>query len=277
MSVHPVEPVSGTARKPVTQLQLAGLRERGEPIAMLTCYDASYAALLDEVGIECLLIGDSLGMVVQGRESTLPVTLDEVAYHARCVARGARYAWIVADMPFGSYQAGVDAAFANAVRLMQAGAHMVKLEGGAWLAPTIEAMTRAGIPVCAHLGLTPQSVFALGGYRVQGRTPEAADRLIADALALQEAGATMLVLEMVPAALAETVTQRLAIPTIGIGAGPGCSGQVLVLHDMLDVYPGRRPRFVRNFMTGAGSVRGAIEAYRDAVKARSFPGPEHGY
>lgn len=277
MSVHPVEPVSGTARKPVTQLQLAGLRERGEPIAMLTCYDASYAALLDEVGIECLLIGDSLGMVVQGRESTLPVTLDEVAYHARCVARGARYAWIVADMPFGSYQAGVDAAFANAVRLMQAGAHMVKLEGGAWLAPTIEAMTRAGIPVCAHLGLTPQSVFALGGYRVQGRTPEAADRLIADALALQDAGATMLVLEMVPAALAETVTQRLAIPTIGIGAGPGCSGQVLVLHDMLDVYPGRRPRFVRNFMTGAGSVRGAIEAYRDAVKARSFPGPEHGY
>ncbi len=277
MSVHPVEPVSGAARKPVTQLQLAGLRARGEPIAMLTCYDASYAALLDEVGIECLLIGDSLGMVVQGRESTLPVTLDEVAYHARCVARGARYAWIVADMPFGSYQAGVDAAFANAVRLMQAGAHMVKLEGGAWLAPTIEAMTRAGIPVCAHLGLTPQSVFALGGYRVQGRTPEAADRLIADALALQDAGATMLVLEMVPAALAETVTQRLAIPTIGIGAGPGCSGQVLVLHDMLDVYPGRRPRFVRNFMTGAGSVRGAIEAYRDAVKARSFPGPEHGY
>lgn len=277
MSAHPVEPVSGTARKPVTQLQLAGLRERGEPIAMLTCYDASYAALLDEVGIECLLIGDSLGMVVQGRESTLPVTLDEVAYHARCVARGARYAWIVADMPFGSYQAGVDAAFANAVRLMQAGVHMVKLEGGAWLAPTIEAMTRAGIPVCAHLGLTPQSVFALGGYRVQGRTPEAADRLITDALALQDAGATMLVLEMVPAALAETVTQRLAIPTIGIGAGPGCSGQVLVLHDMLDVYPGRRPRFVRNFMTGAGSVRGAIEAYRDAVKARSFPGPEHGY
>jgi len=277
MSAHPVEPVSGTARKPVTQLQLAGLRARGEPIAMLTCYDASYAALLDEVGIECLLIGDSLGMVVQGHDSTLPVTLDEVAYHARCVARGARYAWIVADMPFGSYQAGVDAAFANAVRLMQAGAHMVKLEGGAWLAPTIEAMTRAGIPVCAHLGLTPQSVFALGGYRVQGRTPEAADRLIADALALQDAGATMLVLEMVPAALAETVTQRLAIPTIGIGAGPGCSGQVLVLHDMLDVYPGRRPRFVRNFMTGAGSVRGAIEAYRDAVKARSFPGPEHGY
>ncbi len=277
MSVHPVESAAGAARKPVTQLHLAELRARGEPIAMLTCYDASFAALLDEVGIECLLIGDSLGMVVQGHDSTLPVTLDEVAYHTRCVARGARHAWIIADMPFGSYQAGADNAFANAVRLMQAGACMVKLEGGARLAPTVDAMVRAGIPVCAHLGLTPQSVFALGGYRVQGRTPEAAERLLADALALQEAGATMLVLEMVPAALAAEVTQRLAIPTIGIGAGPACSGQVLVLHDMLDVYPGRRPRFVRNFMDGAASVRGAIQAYRDAVKARSFPGPEHGY
>ncbi|MCD6733018.1 MAG: 3-methyl-2-oxobutanoate hydroxymethyltransferase [Burkholderiaceae bacterium] len=277
MSVHPVESAAGAARKPVTQLQLAELRARGEPIAMLTCYDASYAALLDEVGIECLLIGDSLGMVVQGHDSTLPVTLDEVAYHTRCVARGARHAWIIADMPFGSYQAGADNAFANAVRLMQSGARMVKLEGGAWLAPTVDAMVRAGIPVCAHLGLTPQSVFALGGYRVQGRTPEAAERLLADALTLQKAGATMLVLEMVPAALAAEVTKRLAIPTIGIGAGPACSGQVLVLHDMLDVYPGRRPRFVRNFMAGAASVRGAIEAYRDAVKARSFPGPEHGY
>jgi len=277
MSVHPVESAAGAARKPVTQLHLAELRARGEPIAMLTCYDASFAALLDEVGIECLLIGDSLGMVVQGHDSTLPVTLDEVAYHTRCVARGARHAWIIADMPFGSYQAGADNAFANAVRLMQSGARMVKLEGGAWLAPTVDAMVRAGIPVCAHLGLTPQSVFALGGYRVQGRTPEAAERLLADALTLQKAGATMLVLEMVPAALAAEVTKRLAIPTIGIGAGPACSGQVLVLHDMLDVYPGRRPRFVRNFMAGAASVRGAIEAYRDAVKARSFPGPEHGY
>ncbi len=277
MSVHPVEANSGAVRRPVTQQHLAALRARGEPIAMLTCYDASHAALLDEVGIECLLIGDSLGMVVQGHDSTLPVTLDEVAYHTRCVARGARHAWIIADMPFGSYPAGAVDAFANAVRLMQAGARMVKLEGGAWLAPTVEMLTRAGIPVCAHLGLTPQSVFALGGYRVQGRTPEAADRLLADALALQAAGATMLVLEMVPATLAGEVTRRLAIPTIGIGAGAACSGQVLVLHDMLDVYPGRRPRFVRNFMTGAGSVRGAIEAYRDAVKAHDFPGPEHGY
>ncbi len=273
MSVHPAD----TARKPVSLPHLAELHARGEPIAMLTCYDASFAALLDSVGIECLLIGDSLGMVVQGHESTLPVTLDEVAYHTGCVARGARHAWIIADMPFATYQTGAEAAFANAARLMQAGARMVKIEGGAWLAPTVAVLTRAGIPVCAHLGLTPQSVFALGGYRIQGRTPEAAKRLIADALALQEAGATMLVLEMVPAALAEEVTRRLSIPTIGIGAGAGCSGQVLVLHDMLDVYPGRRPRFVRNFMDGAGSVRAAVEAYRDAVKARSFPGPEHGY
>ena len=278
MSTHPVDPAGTTlGRKPVTQARLAELRERGEPITMLTCYDASYAALLDEVGIECLLIGDSLGMVVQGHDSTLPVTLDEVAYHVRCVARGARLAWIIADMPFGTYQTGPEEAFANAVRLMQAGAKMVKVEGGDWLAPTVQLLVRAGIPVCAHLGLTPQSVYALGGYRVQGRTPEAAARLLADALALQQAGATMVVLEMVPAALAAEVTQQLAIPTIGIGAGSACSGQVLVLHDMLDVFPGRKPRFVRNFMMGAGSVRGAIEAYRDAVKARAFPGAEHGY
>lgn len=278
MSVHPVDPVAADARrKPITQVQLAELRARGEPIAVLTCYDASYATLLDDVGIECLLIGDSLGMVVQGHRSTLPVTLDEVAYHVGCVARGSLYAWVIADMPFATYQTGVDAAFANAARLMQAGAHMVKLEGGEWLAPTVRVLTRAGVPVCAHLGLTPQSVHALGGYRVQGRTPEAAERLIADALALQEAGATMLVLEMVPATLAEELTRRLSMPTIGIGAGAGCSGQVLVLHDMLDVYPGRKPRFVRNFMAGAGSVRAAVEAYRDAVKARAFPGAEHSY
>jgi 3-methyl-2-oxobutanoate hydroxymethyltransferase len=268
---------SAPARKPVTQTRLAELHASGEPITMLTCYDASYATLLDDVGIECLLIGDSLGMVVQGHDSTLPVTLQDVAYHVRCVARGNRYAWIVADMPFGTFQARPEDALANAVRLMQAGAKMVKLEGGDWLVPTVQLLARAGIPVCAHLGLTPQSVYALGGYRVQGRSPEAAARLLADAQALQQAGATMLVLEMVPAALAGEVTRQLAIPTIGIGAGSACSGQVLVLHDMLDVFPGRKPRFVRNFMAGADSVRGAIEAYRDAVKARTFPGPEHGY
>ncbi len=278
MSAHPTETPNPVAeRKRITAATLADMHARGEPIAMLTCYDASYAALLDDAGIDCLLIGDSLGMVVQGHDSTLPVTLDEVAYHVRCVARGARYGWVMADMPFATYQTNVDEAFANAARLMQAGARMVKLEGGAWLAPTVQAMVRAGIPVCAHLGLTPQSVHALGGYRVQGRTPEAAERLVADALALQDAGATMLVLEMVPAALAAQLTEQLSIPTIGIGAGSACSGQVLVLHDMLDVFPGRKPRFVRNFMAGAGSVRGAVEAYRDAVKARVFPGTEHSY
>lgn len=270
-------PSPDTARKPVTQPYLAELRARGEAIAMLTCYDASFAALLDASGIECLLIGDSLGMVVQGHASTLPVTLDEVAYHVRCVARGSRFAWIVADMPFATYQTTAELAFENAARLMQAGAHMVKLEGGAWLAPTVATLTRAGIPVCAHLGLTPQSVHTLGGYRLQGRTPEAAEQLLADALALQQAGATMLVLEMVPAALAGEVTTRLAIPTIGIGAGAACSGQVLVLHDMLDVFPGRKPRFVRNFMDGAAGIAEAIHAYRDAVKARTFPASEHAY
>ncbi len=264
-------------RKAVTQPYLAELRARGEAIAMLTCYDASFAALLDSVGIECLLIGDSLGMVVQGHASTLPVTLDEVAYHVRCVARGSRYAWIVADLPFATYQTTPEQAFENAARLMQAGAHMVKLEGGAWLAPTVATLTRAGIPVCAHLGLTPQSVHTLGGYRLQGKTPEAAGQLLADALALQQAGATMLVLEMVPAALAADVTNQLAIPTIGIGAGAACSGQVLVLHDMLDVFPGRKPRFVRNFMDGAAGIPEAIRAYRDAVKARTFPASEHTY
>ena len=277
MSPLPDSLPSAAARKPVTQTRLAELHASGEPITMLTCYDASYATLLDDVGIECLLIGDSLGMVVQGHDSTLPVTLQDVAYHVRCVARGNRYAWIVADMPFGTFQARPEDALANAVRLMQAGAKMVKLEGGDWLVPTVQLLARAGIPVCAHLGLTPQSVYALGGYRVQGRSPEAAARLLADAQALQQAGATMLVLEMVPAALAGEVTRQLAIPTIGIGAGSACSGQVLVLHDMLDVFPGRKARFVRNFMAGADSVRGAIEAYRDAVKARTFPGPEHGY
>lgn len=278
MSAHesPAAPSDGQ-RKPVTQPQLAAMRERGEPITMLTCYDASFAALLDSVGIDCLLVGDSLGMVVQGHSSTLPVTLDDVAYHVRCVARGARHAWLVADLPFGTYHGAPESALHSAVRLMQAGARMVKLEGGAWLAPTVAMLARAGIPVCAHLGLTPQSVHVLGGYRVQGRDAQAAERLVADAQALERAGATMLVLEMVPAALAETLTRQLSIPTIGIGAGAGCSGQVLVLHDMLDVYPGRKPRFVRNFMSGAASVREAIERYRDAVKSRTFPAAEHGF
>ena len=276
MSTHP-QPAATSARKPVSLPRLREMRTVGEPIAMLTCYDASFARLLDAAGVDCVLVGDSLGMVVQGLDSTLPVTVAEVAYHTRCVARGLSAAWLIADMPFGSYQAGPEQALASAVELMQAGAKMVKLEGGAWLAPTIAFLVERGIPVCAHLGLTPQSVHALGGYRIQGRTEGEAERLLADARALDGAGAAMLVLELIPSALASRVTQAVSMPTIGIGAGAGVSGQVLVLHDMLDVYPGRKPRFVRNFMQGQPAISDAIVAYVTAVKDRSFPAPEHGY
>jgi 3-methyl-2-oxobutanoate hydroxymethyltransferase len=276
MSVHPQAPAPA-ARKPVTLPRLREMRASGEPIVVLTCYDASFARLLDLHGVDCVLVGDSLGMVIQGLDSTLPVTLDDVAYHTRCVARGLTAAWLIADMPFGSYQAGPEQALAHAVELMQAGAKMVKLEGGAWLAPTVAFLVERGIPVCGHLGLTPQSVHALGGYRIQGRTESDAERLIADARALDAAGAAMLVLELIPAALAARVTQAVGMPTIGIGAGAGVSGQVLVLHDLLDVYPGKKPRFVRNFMQGQPTIGSAVAAYVTAVKDRSFPGPEHGY
>jgi 3-methyl-2-oxobutanoate hydroxymethyltransferase len=275
MSVHPQPHATG--RKPVTLPRLREMRANGESIAMLTCYDASFAGLLDSQGVDCILVGDSLGMVIQGRDDTLPVTVDDMAYHTRCVARGLSAAWLIADLPFGAYQASPEQAFANAVALMQAGAKMVKLEGGTWLAPTVAFLVERGIPVCAHLGLTPQSVHALGGYRVQGRSDEDAERLLADARALDAAGAAMLVLELVPSTLAERVTRAVGMPTIGIGAGNGTSGQVLVLHDMLDVYPGRKPRFVRNFMQGQPSIAAAIAAYVAAVRDRSFPAPEHGY
>ena len=281
MSVHPTSATNAApaadGRKPMSLPRLLAMHGAREPIVMLTCYDASFAALLDAAGVDVLLVGDSLGMVIQGATSTLPVTLEHVANHVRCVARGNRSAWLVADMPFGTYQSNVAATIDAAVALMRAGAHMVKLEGGAWLAPTVQALVRAGIPVCAHLGLTPQSVHALGGYRVQGKDDAGAATLRSDAQAVQAAGAAMLVLEMVPAALAAEITTASAIPTIGIGAGNGCSGQVLVLHDMLDVYPGRRPRFVRDFMTGQPSIRAAVEAYVAAVRERSFPGAEHSY
>ncbi|HQR20992.1 MAG TPA: 3-methyl-2-oxobutanoate hydroxymethyltransferase [Burkholderiaceae bacterium] len=276
MSTHPQTP-DALSRRPVSLPRLREMRAAGEPIAMLTCYDASFARLLDAAGVDCVLVGDSLGMVVQGLDSTLPVTVADVAYHTRCVARGLAAAWLIADMPFGSYQAGPEQALAHAVELMQAGAKMVKLEGGAWLAPTVAFLVERGIPVCGHLGLTPQSVHALGGYRIQGRTESDAERLIADARALDAAGAAMLVLELIPAALAARVTQAVGMPTIGIGAGAGVSGQVLVLHDMLDVYPGKKPRFVRNFMQGQPTIGSAVAAYVTAVKDRSFPGPEHGY
>ena len=261
-------------RKAVTIPGLLAQRQRGEKISMLTCYDASFAALMDRCGVDVLLVGDSLGMVCQGHDSTLPVTLADEIYHTACVARGSKTALIVTDMPFASY-ATPESAFHNAAKLIQAGAHMVKLEGGAWLAPTIQFLTERAIPVCAHLGLTPQSVHQLGGYKVQGKTLEAAELLKRDALALQAAGASLLVLEAIPASLGRETTELLSIPTIGIGAGVDCSGQVLVMHDLLGVFPGRKARFVKNFMEGQTSIEAAVLAYVADVKAMRFPAPEH--
>jgi 3-methyl-2-oxobutanoate hydroxymethyltransferase len=229
---------------------------------------------MDRCGVEILLIGDSLGMVCAGHQSTLPVTMTDIVYHTASVARGTKNAMIVADLPFGAYGAP-ETAYANAVLAMQAGAHMVKIEGGAWLADTIKFLTERGVPVCAHLGLTPQSVHQLGGYKVQGKTTESADLLKADCLKMQAAGASLVVLEAIPSALGKEVTELLSIPTIGIGAGPDCSGQVLVMHDLLGVFPGRKARFVKNFMDGQTSIDAAITAYVSAVKDVSFPAPEH--
>jgi 3-methyl-2-oxobutanoate hydroxymethyltransferase len=276
LSVHPAaaSPENTKPTRPVTTVSLQDMHARNEKIAMLTCYDASFAALMDTNGVDVLLIGDSLGMVSQGRQSTLPVTLTDMAYHTACVARGASRAMVITDLSFGTYLTP-EQTLQSAVTLMQNGAHMVKLEGGAWLAPSIRLLTERGIPVCAHLGLTPQSVHMLGGFRVQGKDQQDAAQLHADALAVQDAGASMLVLEAVPASLGKTVTAALAIPTIGIGAGPDCSGQVLVMHDMLGVFPGHRPRFVRDFMQGQASIGAAVAAYVSAVKNVSFPAAEH--
>jgi len=270
----PVAQVKPPVTKAVTIPSLNAMRASGNKITMLTCYDASFASLMDRCGVEVLLIGDSLGMVCNGHTSTLPVTVAEVAYHTAAVARGNKSAMVLADMPFGSY-ATPEAAFHNAVLLIQAGAHMVKLEGGAWLADTVRFLTERAIPVCAHLGLTPQSVHQLGGYKVQGKTIESADMFKSDALLLQSAGAAMLVLEAIPTALGKEVTDLLAIPTIGIGAGPDCSGQVLVMHDLLGVFPGRKAKFVKNFMEGQTSIDAAVGAYVGAVKDGSFPALEH--
>lgn len=266
------EPAGRT--KAVTVPALLAMRAAGEKIAMLTCYDASFAALMDRCAVDVLLVGDSLGNVCQGHTSTLPVTLDDIAYHTASVARGNKNALLIADMPFGTY-ATPESTFENAVRLMQAGAQMVKLEGGAWLADTVRFLTDRAIPVCAHLGLTPQSVHQFGGFKVQGKTTEGAEKLKADALALQAAGASILVLEAIPSALGKEVTELLSMPTIGIGAGVDCSGQVLVMHDMLGVFPGRKARFVKNFMDGQTSIEAAVRAYIAAVKDQSFPAAEH--
>ncbi len=263
------------ARRPVSLPRLQEMRERGEKITMLTAYDATFAAVADAAGVECILIGDSLGMVCQGLASTVGVTLETMRYHTESVVRGLRRvqgtAWVIGDLPFGSYQESKEQALRSATVLMQAGAHMVKLEGGGWTADIVHFLVERGIPVCAHLGLTPQTVHALGGYRVQGRG-DAGQVLKRQAHELQDAGAAMLVLEMVPAALSAELTGELkTCHTIGIGAGKGTAGQVLVMHDMLGINLGKNPKFVRNFMDGQTSVRAAMAAYVAAVKDGSFP------
>ena len=264
----------------MTRLTIKALqkqREDGVRIAMLTCYDASFAAMLDAAGLDSLLVGDSLGMVLQGHDTTLSVTLADMAYHTASVARGSKRAFLIADMPFGSYQESPQQAFRGAAELMAAGAQMIKLEGGTEFAETVRFLTARGVPVCAHLGLTPQSVHAFGGYRVQGKGEDAGQKLLEDAAELEAAGAGLIVLEAIPARLGAQVTERLRIPTIGIGAGAECSGQVLVLHDMLDVFPGKKARFVRNFMKGASSIADAAERYVRAVRDGSFPADEHSF
>ena len=266
-------------RKPITLHRLREMHAQGEKVAMVTAYDATFARLVDDAGVDSILVGDSLGMIVQGQSSTVPVTLDEMVYHTRCVVRGNRSAWVVGDLPFGSYQESREQALRSSVALMQAGAHMVKLEGGGWTAETVHFLTERGIPVCAHLGLTPQSVHALGGYRIQGRDPAGADTLRKHARALAEAGAAMMVLELMPSAVAAQVqADNPGVMTIGIGAGGAAAGQVLVLHDMLNFTRGKLPRFVRNFSAEGGTAEDAVRRYVAAVKDGSFPDEAvHGY
>ncbi|MCQ4271791.1 MULTISPECIES: 3-methyl-2-oxobutanoate hydroxymethyltransferase [Pseudomonas] len=260
-----------------TLTSLQQLKLQGEKIAMLTCYDATFADACCAAGVEMLLIGDSLGMVLQGHDSTLPVSVEDMVYHTACVKRGNKGAMIVADLPFMA-NATLEQTLNNSARLMKAGAHMVKVEGAAWLAESIRLLAERGIPVCAHLGLTPQAVNILGGYKVQGRGDAQARQLRADAVALEQAGVAMLLLECVPSELAAEITQAVKIPVIGIGAGSDTDGQVLVLHDMLGLsLSGRMPKFVKNFMEGQSSIQGALAAYVREVKAVSFPAAEHGF
>ena len=266
------------SNKAITLPEIARMKREGEKIAMLTCYDASFAALEDRCGVDMMLVGDSLGNVIQGKTSTLPVTMEQMVYHTSCVAALPTRPMLVADLPFGAYHESVEQAIRNAGKLLAAGAEMVKLEGGEVMAETVRFMVERGVPVCAHIGLTPQSVHALGGYRVQGRGEEGAARMKRDAHALEDAGAAVMVLEMVPADLAAEITRELSVcATIGIGAGKLTDGQVLVLHDMLGLYPGKKGRFVKDFMVEAHSIEGAVNAYVEAVKNGSFPAPEHCY
>ncbi len=258
----------------VTLTTLFGIKQRGEKFACLTAYDACFASILSEAGVEVLLVGDSLGMVLQGHDSTLPVTMDDMIYHTECVKRGNRGALLMADLPFMSY-ASESQTLENAAALMRAGAHIVKLEGGAWIANTTRSLAERGIPVCAHMGLTPQSVNRIGGFHVQGRDPEQAQSIIEEAQLLQNAGASILLLECVPTTLAKSITDSLEIPVIGIGAGPDTTGQIMVLHDVLGVSP-ITPKFVKNFLTDSeNGIPGAVEAYVKAVKEQSFPAEEH--
>ena len=254
-------------------------KKRGEKFAALTAYDALFAGIISSAGVDVLLVGDSLGMVLQGHDSTLPVTLDDMVYHMRCVRRGNRGALIMADLPFMSY-ASESQSLETAAALMRAGAHMVKLEGGAWLAESTRLLTERGVPVCAHMGLTPQSINRIGGYRVQGRDPSQAQTMIDEALVLQDSGASVVLIECVPAALGGAITERLDVPVIGIGAGPRTDGQIMVMHDMLGLTPPsiRAPKFVKNFLPESeDGVPGAVRAYVDAVRAGRFPGPEHSF
>lgn len=261
----------------VTLTTLQALKQKGEKITMLTCYDATFAKASSQAGVEVLLIGDSLGMVLQGHDSTLPVSVTDMVYHTASVKRGNRGALIVADLPFMAY-ATLEQTLQNAGALMQAGAHMVKIEGAAWLAESITRLAERGVPVCAHLGLTPQTVNILGGYKVQGRQEAQARQMVADAIALEQAGAAMLLLECVPVDLAGEISRAVKVPVIGIGAGPQTDGQVLVLHDMLGLsLSGRMAKFVKNFMSGQASIEDALAAYVKAVKDVSFPAAEHGF
>lgn len=259
----------------VTTHTLRARKQAGEKFTVITAYDATFARLIDRTGIEVMLVGDSLGNVLQGHDSTLPVTVADMAYHTACVKRGTDNALIVVDMPFGSYNT-VQETLTNATRLMQAGAHMVKLEGGDWLLDSVRALTERGIPVCGHLGLTPQSVNILGGYRVQGRAEEQARRMLEDARALEAAGADLLVLECVPRRLAGDISRAVAMPVIGIGAGPETDAQVLVLHDLLGISR-RLPKFVKNFAENGVNIETALKNYKQAVESGEFPGPEHSY
>ncbi len=258
-----------------TQITLQKMAENHQKFAVLTCYDATFATILENAGVDALLVGDSLGNVVRGDSTTLSVTMDDMIYHTSCVARGSSKAFIIADMPFGSYQISPEQAFESASKIMAAGAHMVKIEGGKIMADTVQFLTQRGIPVCAHIGLTPQFIHQLGGYKLQGDSEKSAKQLLDDAKTLEKAGAGMLVMEVVPATLAKMITQTLTIPTIGIGAGPDCSAQVLVLHDMLGLYRNKKPRFVKDFMASAGSIQEAVANYVTAVKTGRFPDQEH--